>query len=82
MPSLSYSDKSYSDIIAMNRDELDSWLMVGITAGVTNGTWMVEGFIDNLTNEEAALGANYVNDRSRFAYARPLNGGFRFTYAF
>ena len=82
MPSLSYSDKSYSDIIAMNRDELDSWMMMGITAGVTNGTWMVEGFIDNLTNEKAALGANYVNDRSRFAYARPLNGGIRFSYAF
>jgi iron complex outermembrane receptor protein len=82
MPSLSYSDKSYSDIIIINRDELDSWVMVGITAGVTNGTWMVEGFIDNLTDEKAALGANYVNDRSRFAYARPLNGGFRFSYAF
>jgi iron complex outermembrane receptor protein len=82
MPSLSYSDTSFSDIIAINRDELDSWLMVGVTAGVTNGTWMVEGFIDNLTNEKAALGANYVNDRSRFAYARPLNGGVRFSYAF
>jgi iron complex outermembrane recepter protein len=82
MPSLSYSDRSYSDIIAINRDELDSWVMVGITSGVSNGTWMVEAFIDNLTNEEAALGANYVNDRSRFAYARPLNGGIRFSYEF
>jgi len=82
MPSLSYSDSSYSDIITINRDELDSWLLAGITAGVTNGTWMVEAFVDNITNEEAALGANYVNDRSRFAYARPLNGGMRFSYAF
>ena len=82
MPSLSYSDDSYSDIIAMNRDKLDSWMMVGVTGGVTNGTWMVEAFVDNLTNEEAALGANYVNDRSRFAYARPLNAGVRFSYSF
>jgi outer membrane receptor protein involved in Fe transport len=82
MPSISYSDESYSDVIAMNRDKLDSWTMVGITAGVTNGTWMVEAFVDNLTDEEAALGANYVNDRSRFAYARPLNGGVRFSYEF
>jgi outer membrane receptor protein involved in Fe transport len=43
---------------------------------------MAELFIDNLTNEEAALGANYVNDRSRFAYARPTNGGIRFSYEF
>jgi outer membrane receptor protein involved in Fe transport len=66
----------------MNRDELDSWLMVGISGGVTSGPWMAELFIDNLTNEEAALGANYVNDRSRFAYARPTNGGIRFSYEF
>ncbi len=82
MPNISYSDSSYSDIIRINRDELDSWTLVGITAGVTNGTWMVEAFVDNLTDEEAALGANYVNDRSRFAYARPLNGGIRLSYEF
>ena len=82
MPYISYSDTSYSDIIQMNRDELDSWLMVGISGGVTSGPWMAELFIDNLTNEEAALGANYVNDRSRFAYARPTNGGIRFSYEF
>ena len=82
MGTVSYSDSSYSDIIAINRDELDSWTMVGITSGVTNGTWMVEAFIDNLTDEKAALGANYVNDRSRFAYARPLNAGIRMSYEF
>ena len=82
MPSVSYSDSSYSDIIIINRDELDSWTLVGLSAGVTDGTWMVEAFVDNLTDEEAALGANYVNDRSRFAYARPLNGGIRLSYEF
>jgi outer membrane receptor protein involved in Fe transport len=82
MPSISYSAESYSDIIAMNRDKLDSWTLVGITAGVTNDEWMVEAFIDNLTEEEAATGANYVNDRSRFSLARPRTVGMRFSYHF
>ncbi len=82
MPHLSYSDESYSDIITINRVKLDSYVLVGITAGVSSGNWMVEAFIDNLTDEEAALGASYVYDRSRMAYARPLNGGVRFSFDF
>jgi hypothetical protein len=43
---------------------------------------MVEAFVDNLTNEEAAMGGSYVYDRARVSYARPLNGGFRMSYEF
>ena len=82
MPSVSYSDSSYTDIIAINREQMDSWTMVNITAGVTNGAWMVEAFVDNLTDEAAAMGGSYVYDRSRVANARPLNGGVRMSYEF
>ncbi len=82
MPSISYSDESQSDIIALNADTLDGWTLVGITAGVTNNEWMVEAFVDNLTEEEATTGANYVNDRSRFSLARPRTVGVRFSYHF
>ncbi|MBT4521435.1 MAG: TonB-dependent receptor [Halieaceae bacterium] len=82
MPSISYSAASYTDIIRINRIKLDSWTLVGVTAGVTNGTWMVEAFVDNLTDEKAELGGNFVYDKSRVTYARPLNAGVRFSYEF
>ncbi len=82
MPHMSYSDESYTDIVMINRDKMDSYTLVGLSAGVSSADWMVELFVDNLTNEEAALGGSYVYDRSRFAYARPLNGGVRFSYGF
>lgn len=82
MPHLSHSDKSYSDIIRMNRDEIQAWTMVGLTAGITNDTWGVEMFIDNLTDKRAELSRNYVNDRERVSYARPRTTGVRLTYNF
>ena len=33
MPHIAHSDKSYSDIIRMNRDEIQGWTMMGLTAG-------------------------------------------------
>ena len=82
MPHLAHSDKSYSDIIRMNRDEIQDWTMVGVTAGITNDTWGVEMFIDNLTDERAELSRNYVNDRERVSYARPRTTGVRLIYNF
>jgi iron complex outermembrane receptor protein len=82
MPHLAYSDESYSDIITINRQRLDSWLMLGVTAGVSNAQWSAELFVDNLTDEAAELSSNFVNDRDRVTLARPLTGGVRFTYNF
>jgi iron complex outermembrane receptor protein len=82
MPHLAHSDKSYSDIIRMNRDEIQGWTMVGLTAGITNDTWGIEMFIDNLTDKRAELSRNYVNDRERVSYARPRTTGVRLTYNF
>ena len=82
MPHLAYSDESYSDIITINRQKLDSWMMLGVTAGVSNTAWTAEVFVDNLTDEAAELSMNFVNDRNRPTLARPLTGGIRFTYNF
>jgi len=82
MPHLAYSDESYSDIIRINRQKLDSWMMLGFTAGISNAQWTAEVFVDNLTNEAAELSMNFVNDRNRPTLARPLTGGVRFTYNF
>jgi outer membrane receptor protein involved in Fe transport len=82
MPTVTYSDTSYSDIITINRMEIDSWTLVNVTAGVTSDRWMVEAFVDNLFDEQVAQGANYVNDRERVAYAPPTTAGVRFSYGF
>ena len=82
MPHLAYSDESYSDIITINRQVMDSWLMLGVTAGVSNNQWTAELFVDNLTDEAAELSMNFVNDRNRVTLARPMTAGLRFSYNF
>ena len=82
MPTVTHSAKSYSDIIVPNRMEIDSWTMMNATAGVSTGSWMVEAFVNNITNEQIAQGANYVNDRERVAYAPPTTAGVRLSYDF
>ena len=82
MPHLTYSDESFSDIVRINRQVMDSWAMLGFTAGVSNTQWTAEVYVDNLTDEAAELSMNFVNDRDRVTLARPLTGGLRFTYNF
>ena len=77
-----YSDESYSDIIRINRDLIDSWAMLGLTAGVRNDVWNFEAFVDNVTDERAEISRNYVNDRERVTYARPRTLGIRLGYNF
>lgn len=82
MPHVSYSDSSFSDIVTINRSDLDSWVMVGFTAGVTADEWSAELYVDNLTNEQAEVSSNFVYDRDRVTYARPLTAGVRVSYDF
>lgn len=82
MPHVAYSDKSYSDIITINRDEIDSWLMFGLTAGVTADNWTAELFVDNISDEQAELSRSFVYDRERVTYARPRTVGLRVGYDF
>jgi outer membrane receptor protein involved in Fe transport len=82
MPSEIYLAKSYSDIITINRMELDSWTMVNVTAGISTDKWMLEAFVNNLTDETVTQGANYVNDRERIAVAPPTTAGIRLSYDF
>ena len=77
MPYLSHSAESYSDIIRMNRDKIESWTLAGITAGVSSDGWSAEFFVDNLTDQRAELARNYVFDRPRVSYARPRTVGLR-----
>lgn len=82
MPHIAHSDDSFSDIITINRSRIESWTMLGVTAGITDDEWSAELYIDNLTDERAELSRNFVNDRHRVSYARPRTAGVRFTYNF
>ena len=82
MPYMSYSDESYSDIVRINRALIDSWTMMGFTAGVTGDNWAAELYIDNLTDERAELSRNYVQDRDRVTYATPRTFGLRVTFEY
>jgi iron complex outermembrane receptor protein len=80
MPHVAYSSESFSDIVSINRDRIDSWAIVGITAGVRSDLWSAELFIDNLTNEQAEMSRSFVYDRDRVNYTRPLTAGVRVSY--
>ena len=82
MPSVTFSDSSVSDIISINSMIIPSWTKVNLTAGITADRWMVEAFVDNLTDEQVITGANYVNDRERLALAPPTTAGIRVSMDF
>jgi len=77
MPSVSHSAESFSDIITINRDEIDSWTMVNVTAGISNEQWSFELYGNNVTDELAEVARNFVFDRQRVTYAPPATWGVR-----
>ncbi|MBT5702875.1 MAG: TonB-dependent receptor, partial [Gammaproteobacteria bacterium] len=82
MPHVSFSDDSWSDVIRINRIKIDSWMLVGLTAGVESDTWSATLFVDNLTDEKAAMSTWFGADVERTVYARPLTAGIRASYNF
>lgn len=82
MPHLSYSDESVTDIVVSNRTELDSWVLAGITAGVTTDEWSAEVFVDNIFDERAEISGNATFNRDRITVARPRTMGVRVSFGF
>ena len=77
MPMITWSADSYSDIITINRDRVDGWTMLGLTAGVASDNWSVTLFGSNLTDERAEVSRSFVFDRHHVTYARPRTFGVR-----
>ncbi len=82
MPHVAYSSSAQSDVIIINNDETDSWVLVGVTAGLARDSWSAELFADNIFNEDAELTRNFVFDVERVTYARPFTAGVRVSYDF
>ncbi|MEO1657838.1 MAG: TonB-dependent receptor [Pseudomonadota bacterium] len=76
-PQIVYSGSSFTDIIEINKMELDSWTTLGLRTGITTDKWSAEIFADNLTNERAEISGNFVFDRERTTVMRPRTIGLR-----
>ncbi len=82
MPMINWSSESYSDIITINRDLIDGWAMLGVTAGVTADNWSVTFYASNLTDERAEVSRSFVFDTRHVTYAQPRTFGIRTSFDF
>lgn len=82
MPSVYWSSDAFSDIITINRDKIDGWVMAGISAGLTADAWSGELYISNLTDERAEIARDFVFDVRRVSYATPRTIGIRLSFDF
>jgi outer membrane receptor protein involved in Fe transport len=79
-PQLKHSASKFTDVIAINNLELDSYTIVDLAAGITADQWRVEVFGDNLFDTRAQISGNFVNDRPRITTNRPLTIGMRVSF--
>ncbi|MBX7513546.1 TonB-dependent receptor [Qipengyuania sp. GH38] len=80
-PQISHSANKFTDVIEINKLELDSYTIVDLAAGIrTQSGWNFEIFADNLGDERAQISGNYVNDRPRISTNRPRTIGLRVSF--
>ena len=77
MPQIVHSSEAFTDVIEINKFELDAWTTAAISAGVAKDNWNMELYVDNLTNEAAQYSGNFTYDKKRIALARPRTVGIR-----
>ncbi|MEM0986528.1 MAG: TonB-dependent receptor [Pseudomonadota bacterium] len=77
MPQIVYSSEVFTDVIEINKLELDAWTTLALRAGVSKDNWTAELYADNITNEAAELSGTFINDRARVNLARPRTIGLR-----
>ncbi|MAY19547.1 MAG: TonB-dependent receptor [Erythrobacteraceae bacterium] len=79
-PQVTYSASKFTDIIEINKLELDSYTVVDLAVGVEKDDWSFEIFGDNLFDERAQISGNFVNDRARIVVNRPMTVGMRVSF--
>ncbi|MEQ8412276.1 MAG: TonB-dependent receptor [Erythrobacter sp.] len=80
MPQVTHSASKFTDIIEINKLELDSYTVFDLSAGVKKDQWTFEIFGENLFDERAQISGNFVNDRARIVTNRPLTIGMRVNF--
>lgn len=81
-PQITHSGSAATDIITINRLQLDSWTTLGMTAGLSTDRYSLEIFGDNLTDTRAQTSGNFINDRARITVNRPLTIGARVSFTY
>ncbi|MEO1489547.1 MAG: TonB-dependent receptor, partial [Pseudomonadota bacterium] len=76
-PQMTYSDAKFTDVVEINRLELDSYTTFDLAVGVKEDRWSFEVYGENLSDERAQISGNFGNDRPRIVVNRPLTVGFR-----
>ncbi|MDY7099335.1 MAG: TonB-dependent receptor plug domain-containing protein [Pseudomonadota bacterium] len=76
-PQMTYSDSKFTDVVEINKIELDSYTTFDLSLGVKADRWSVELFGENLSDERAQISGNFGNDRPRIVVNRPLTVGLR-----
>lgn len=76
---VTHSGDAFSDIISINRAEIDSWTELDLSAGVRAENWSAVLFADNVTDNRSELNNNFVFDRERISVTRPRTIGLRFS---
>ncbi len=81
-PQVSYSASKTTDIIEINKIELDSYALFDLSVGVVADQWRFEIFGDNLTDERAEISGIFGNDRERIITNRPRTIGARVSFSY
>ena len=79
-PQMTYSSSKFTDIIEINKIELDSYITFDLSVGVKAEQWRFEVFGENLSDERAEISGIFGNDRERIITNRPLTVGMRVTF--
>ena len=77
-----FAAKSYSSIVASEREEQDSYSIFNASYGVTLDSWRVKFYIDNITDERATLFINTMDDIRRISTNRPRTVGMSVNYSY
>ncbi|MBX7460528.1 TonB-dependent receptor [Qipengyuania huizhouensis] len=76
-PQVSHSASKFTDVVEINKLELDSYTIFDFSTGIQSRQWSFELFGSNIFDERAQISGNFVNDRKRIATNRPLTVGLR-----
>jgi len=76
-PQVSHSGSKFTDIIEINKLELDSYTTFDLAYGIKAENWSAEIYGENLTDERAQISGNFGNDVARIVTNRPTTIGLR-----
>ena len=82
MPGVSWSSEAFSDVISINRDEIDGYFMANISAGISDDNWTAELYVNNVGDERAEVARNFVFDVQSVTYVQPRTIGIRLNLDF